>query len=87
MSIPSVLFKGQKMRILLMSALLLSGCAEPDAVAISRVPYSDGHCTLMNNGMVIIETTAGRDALPVNLVSQELVDAFVKDIESKKEPM
>ena len=75
------------MKAFVMTALLLCGCAEPEPVVISRIPYSDGHCTLLDSGMVIIECSGGRDALPVNLVSQELVDAFVKDIESKKEPM
>jgi hypothetical protein len=51
---------------------------------ISKLPYNDGYVSLRDDGMVLIETSNGKDMLPVYLVSQELVDAFAKDIESKQ---
>lgn len=61
--------------VLLMSAI---GCnsVPPEPKGIARVPYSDGHCILRDDFMVVIECSGGRDMLPVSLVSQELVDAF-----------
>lgn len=50
---------------------------------LSKLPYSNGYVSLREDGMVLIETPNGKDMLPVYLVSQELVDAFAKDIESK----
>lgn len=65
---------------------LIIGCSSepPEPKEIARVPYSDGHCILRDDGMVLIETPNGRDMLPVNLVSQELVDQFAAQLESKK---
>ena len=65
-----------------MAAASIPGCSE-EPKELSRVPYSNGHCILREDGMVIIECSGGRDMLPVTLVSQELVDAFMKDLESK----
>ena len=50
---------------------------------ISKIPYSNGHCSLREDGWVVIECSGSKDMLPITLVSQELVDAFAKDIESK----
>lgn len=62
---------------------MVIGCAEQEPKEIARVPYSNGHCILREDGMVVIECSGGRDMLPVTLVSQELVDAFTKELESK----
>ena len=66
--------------------IMATGCSsvsqEPKEIA--RVPYHDGHCVLREDMMVIITTPSGLDMLPVSLVSQELVDAFTVQLETKK---
>lgn len=62
----------------------LCGCGKSGPQEISRVPYSDGHCILRNDGMVVIECSGARDMLPVTLVSTELVEAFADEIESRE---
>lgn len=62
---------------------MVVGCAEQGSKEVARVPYSNGHCILREDGMVVIECSGGRDMLPVTLVSQELIDAFTKELESK----
>jgi len=64
----------------------LSGCdsAPSEPKEIARVPYSDGHCILREDLMVVVECSGGRDMLPVSLVSQELVDAFTAQLEAKE---
>jgi hypothetical protein len=65
---------------------MVAGCSSqpPEPKEIARVPYSDGHCILRDDGMVLIETPNGRDMLPVYLVSQELVDKFTAQLEAKE---
>jgi hypothetical protein len=50
---------------------------------ISKIPYSNGHCSLREDGWVVIECSGSKDMLPITLVSQELINAFEKDLESK----
>lgn len=68
----------------LLLMILIMGCnSEPKEIA--RVPYSNGHCILRDDGMVVIECSGGRDMLPITLVSQELIDAFTAQLEAKNE--
>ena len=74
-------------KIVSMFVLSLIGCSkmQEEPKVISQIPYSDGYCSLREDGMVLIECSGGKDMLPITLVSQELVDAFVKDLESKSQ--
>ena len=73
-------------RLLIGVLIMVAGCSSeppepPEPKEIARVPYSDGHCILRDDGMVLIETTNGRNMLPVYLVSQKLVDKFTAQLE------
>lgn len=48
---------------------------------ISHIRYNDGYCSLREDGMVLIECSGRKDMLPITLVSQVLIDAFVEDLE------
>ena len=69
--------------VLLVSAIVCN-LGPPEPKEIARVPYSDGHCILRDDGMVVIECSGGRDMLPVTLVSQDLVDAFTTQLEAQE---
>lgn len=71
----------------LLLMILITGCSSktPEPKEIARVPYSNGHCILRDDGMVVIECSGGRDMLPITLVSQELIDAFTSQLEAKNE--
>lgn len=66
--------------------MIVAGCDSepPEPKEIARVPYSNGHCILRDDGMVVIECSGGRDMLPVTLVSKELVEAFIAQLEAKE---
>jgi len=67
--------------VVLVSALAGCGSNKPQPKEIARVPYSDGHCILRDDMMVIIECSGSIDMLPLSLVSQELVDAFTEKLD------
>lgn len=74
-------------QLTLLLMILIIGCSSkpPEPKEIVRVPYSNGHCILRDDGMVVIECSGGRDILPITLVSQELIEAFAAQFEAKNE--
>jgi hypothetical protein len=82
-----------KFTTLFLSLFLFLGCSQdkPSEQAqapkvVSRIPYGDdGHCTLRDDGWVVIESGGSKDMLPITLVSEELVKAFLEDIEESEE--
>jgi hypothetical protein len=70
---------------LLIAIIVMIGCQENKGPKeVSRIPYGDGHCVLMDNGWVIIEDKNSKDALPITLVSESLIKAFEEDLEKKQ---